>query len=145
MIQLKAERSTIDRVRADAVAMLVFEEAPLFRKQVARVRSLAGGSVPSFDDAFFAGKQRQSVVLYPPAMKGRALILVGAGKREALSAEMLRRSAARAAREAATLKATTLEILEPDVEIIIEGTRPVNDPLWENIGLALGEGAALAL
>jgi len=78
-------------------------------------------------------------------MKGRALILVGAGKAETLSAEGLRRAAAHAAREAATLRAATLEIQEPDPEVVAEGKRSLEEPPWEDIGLALGEGAALAL
>lgn len=144
MIQLRAERSALDRTRADAAAMLIFEDAPSFRKQIARVRSLAGAATPSFDDELFTGKPRQSLTLYPPAMKGRPLILVGAGKRNALSAETLRRAAAAAAREAAKLRTASLEILEPDAEIITEGARFLDDPVWENVGLALGEGAALA-
>jgi leucyl aminopeptidase len=145
MIRLKAERTSFDRTRADAVAMLVFEESALFRKQIARVRSLAGTAVPSFEDEFFTGKQRQTLVLFPAAMKGRALILVGAGKREKLSAEMLRRAAAAAAKEAANLRSASLEIEEPDTKSIAEGERFLDEPVWENIGLALGEGAALSL
>jgi leucyl aminopeptidase len=125
--------------------MLVFEEAPLFRKQIARVRSIAGAAIPSFDDAFFAGRERHSLVLYPPAMKGRAFILVGAGKREKLSLEQLRRAAAVAAKEAANLRAESLEILEPDADIITVGVPLLDEPVWQNVGLALGEGAALAL
>jgi leucyl aminopeptidase len=145
MIQLKAERSRFDRTRADAVAMLVFEDGSFFRRQIARVRSLAGPGVPSFDNPFFTGKPRQSLVLYPASMKGRALILVGTGKREKLSAEVLRRTAATAAKEASRLRALTLEIMEPDAEIIAEGKRFLDEPVWENIGLALGEGAALSV
>ena len=145
MVQLKAERGTLDRTRADAVAMLLFEEASFFRKGIARVRSLSGGAVPAFDEAFFSGKSRQSLILYPPALKGRALILVGVGKRATLSAEMLRRAAAAAARAAAELRSASLEILEPDAEIIGEGPRFLDEPLWDNIGLALGEGATLSL
>ena len=145
MIQLKAERTTLNRSRADAVAMLVFEEAPLFRRQIARARAIAGSAAPSFDKAFFSGKQRQSVVLYPPSMKGRALILVGAGKRGNLSAELLRSAAATAAKKAASLYVATVGILEPEPEAIGGGPPPLDEPLWQNIGLALGEGAALAL
>jgi leucyl aminopeptidase len=145
MIQLRAERSTLERIRAEAAAMLLFEDPTVFRKQVARVRSLAGASVPSFDDAFFAGKRGQFLVLYPPVMRGHPFILVGAGKRAALSAETLRRAAAVAAKEASRLQAATLDILEPDPDIVSEEPRPVEEPLWQNIGLALGEGAALAL
>jgi leucyl aminopeptidase len=145
MIQLKAERGTSDRSRADAVAMLIFEDAPVFRRQISRVRSLAGAAAPAFDEPYFSGKLRQNLVLYPAAMKGRALILIGAGKRTTLSAELLRRMAAAAAKEASNLHASALEIMEPDSDVIGDGPACVNDPVWENIGLALGEGAVLAL
>ena len=145
MTQLKAERSTLERVRADAVAMLLFEEPSFFQRQTARVRALAGAAVPSFGDAFFTGKPGQSLILYPPVMRGRPLILAGVGKRVGLSAEALRRAAAVASKEALRLQAKSLDILEPDADIVTEAPRPVEEPLWENIGLALGEGAALAL
>ena len=146
MIQLKAERSTLDRARADTVAMFLFEEASFFRKQIARVRSIAGGAIPRLTMRSFPASRDSpsSSTLLP--IKGRALN--SCWRRQTCHAFCGDRSGEPQPRQpkkrltCAPLRSRSLSRMPRSFG---EGPRFLDDPLWQNIGQALGEGAALAL
>ena len=145
MVKLTAQRGTLTRVKADIVAYLVFEDVKMFKQQVQNLTKAVSGIATQIDASNFRGKEQETLFLYPEKISTKRLLLVGLGKSQKLTLEQLRRCAATATRAANKQKAKSLALVEPDARIVETLKSDFGDSMWENIGLALGEGAALSL
>jgi leucyl aminopeptidase len=93
----------------------------------------------------FKGTDQETLSLYPEKGRSKRLLLVGLGKSEKLTREKLRRAAATAARSARSQKATTIAFMEPEPDVIDGLKTDFENDRWLSVGLALSEGAVLAL
>ncbi|HEX9655456.1 MAG TPA: leucyl aminopeptidase [Bacteroidota bacterium] len=144
MIRLKIEQSLLKQIRADVIAIFVPSDDKGFRSHVKNLKSMLGEDAAPLAMGSFKGKQNETLLLYPTRFKSSRLLLVGAGDSAKTSLETLRRSAATAAKEAQALKTRSLCIMLPNPGTV-EQVESGSADLWENIGLALCEGAALSL
>src|ERR1041384_1457428 len=82
MVTLKAERSTLRRMRADAVAVLVNEDPALLRKEISGLRKILGKRIDkAVELEKFAGKEGECLALFTDgAMASPRLFVVGLGK-----------------------------------------------------------------
>jgi len=138
MTRVKAERSSLRHIRADAVALVVFQDAPLFRHTQGELDEILGSAAAALHRGIFSGKFKESLVLYPASLKARFLILVGGGPAAEFTVERLRRLSAVATKTASSLQARSLAILEPGQN---SGGAPSIDP--ETAGMAISEGVLL--
>jgi leucyl aminopeptidase len=113
MIRVKAERTSLMHLRADAVALIVFQDPPLFKRTQLELDELLGAAAAPLHRGVFSGKFKESLVLYPASLKARFLVLLGAGNAREFSLERLRRISAVAGKTVTGLKARSLGILEP--------------------------------
>ena len=147
MVKLSVRRSTLTDVIADVVVYFVAEDKMIFKQQRGDLaRRTKAASFP-LERGMFTGKDLETLWLYPRKGKTKALLLVGLGKAEKLTLEQLRRAAATAARTAEKTKARSVAIMEPDSSVLeaSKDFKPTSEQLWESIGFALGEGAALGV
>jgi len=142
MITAKSEHSTLRKTTADLLVSFVFEDQKLFQKQVSILKPLVKDLGKALASGAFQGKPKESLLLYPGQMRAKQLLIIGLGKLEKLSLEVLRRGAAAGAKSAISLKARSLALMEPDSRILAESSAPTL--VWEEIGMALGEGVVLA-
>lgn len=141
MVSLKAEHDTIAKTKADVVAYFVVEDKKRFDEQINSLKKIFKSGAPALNTGVLTGKFQETLTLFPAERKIQ-LLLVGLGKTEKLTHETLRRVAATAAKSANSLKAKTLALIEPDVEVL--STIDIGKD-WQAIGTALAEGAALSL
>ena len=141
MISLKTERNSLLKTKADVVACFISGDKRASDKQSASLKKNIRSITSALDSGVFSGKFQETLTLFPPELKKTTLLLIGLGKKEKLTLEQLRRVASTAAKSANALKAKSLAIFEPDKEILPDQLHDV----WEEIGTALAEGAALSL
>lgn len=128
-----------------SVAVFVLQDKPALASKVEALKALFHGSVPLLGTPAFVGKEKEVVVLTPPAYDGKTLIVVGLGLMKDLSLERLRRAAALAARQASQLKQSVL-FLEVPSFVSDKAWLPALEPPREaRVATALLEGASLAL
>src|ERR1041384_2776675 len=150
MVTLKAERSTLRRMRADAVAVLVNEDPALLRKEISGLRKILGKRIDkAVELEKFAGKEGECLALFTDgAMASPRLFVVGLGKEKPGrngSLERYRRGAALAAKQARASKAKRLAFAFPsNVPDGASGASGANDAIGDT-AQALFEGAALSL
>ncbi len=142
MIKLNTQRATLTNAKADIVVQFVSEDKGLFKQQIRNLTTAVKGIANQINTSGFAGKETETLLLYSEAVSAKHLLLVGLGLSEKLSLERLRRSSARAAKEARSHKAQSLALMVPHAESV--RTLSSNDDSWQSIGLALGEGAILS-
>ncbi|MFQ3534715.1 MAG: leucyl aminopeptidase [Aggregatilineales bacterium] len=95
--------------QADALILGLYEEEGLQESAAAADAALGGAIAELISMGDFTAKAGQVVVLYPRgALPARRLILVGLGKREALTLDALRRAAAVGVQRARELKVKSL-------------------------------------
>jgi len=145
MTRLTSLRLTSGLPAGDAAALFVFEDETAFRRQTRAVCRMTGLPQHPFRRGGFSGKPLEELTLYPVTGKTRILLVIGLGKSKELTFERLRRAAATAAKTARSAGAKTLVLLEPDPDLLPKSGIGADADLWQNTGLALGEGAALSL
>jgi len=145
MIRVSALQATIKTAAADLLALCVFEDKDTFRGQITAIQNLIGKRVLPVDGIPFAGKERQTLLLFPEALRSHRLLLVGVGKRAELSAERIRRAAAATAKMAQSCGVRTAAFLEPDLAAATRLAMPADHDVWETFGMAASEGALLGL
>jgi len=108
-MDVKIVPGAIQESDADAVVVNLFEDVRPGGATEAVDRALGGGIADLIAGGDFTGKADQVAVLYPRgAIPARRVILVGLGPREEFDADVVRRSAARAAQRARDLKVRRL-------------------------------------
>ncbi|HZK76318.1 MAG TPA: M17 family peptidase N-terminal domain-containing protein, partial [Candidatus Kapabacteria bacterium] len=134
-MNFSVQTTTWKKVRANAVTLFQPEDKRSIRDSI---KSIGRNSVGASAEALFAagdmaGKKDELFVIYPKRSEAAAkrVFLVGLGKKEKLSLEMVRRAAARAAKKAQATKSKSLAIVLPSVSgstgaevaaAIVEGT-----------------------
>ena len=98
MIRVSAQRTTMKTIDADLLAIGIFEDPHLFAGQIAPLERLLGTSIVPPDGIPFAGKDGQTMLLFPKNARVPRLLLVGWGKRDGFSIVRIRRSAAAASK-----------------------------------------------
>lgn len=99
-MQITVQTGDLLREAADLAVLVAYEDVPL-------PEAVAG--LIEADD--FSGRLKQSVLLYPRgAVAPRRLLLLGLGKREALSADLVRQAAALATQKAQDLQVSAFTI-----------------------------------
>lgn len=114
------QKTTWKKVRAGAVAMFQTDDKRMLRETVKYLgRNSVGLSAETLLAAGdMSGKKEELFVIYPKKSEAAAkrVFLVGLGKADKLSLEMVRRSAARTAKKAQALKAKSLAVMLPAVK-----------------------------
>jgi len=143
--RLAAVKGILTSPEKGAVATMVPEDKPLFAAAKQALEGHAGDSLPLLGSEAFRGKEGESLVLFPRALKGRPLIVAGLGLTQSLSLERLRRSAALIARQASAFKQQSLSIQLPAKGLLDRLIPHSEEP---SLGLAAGavaEGAVLSV
>jgi len=106
---------SLSALTADAIAFLFHEEAQVLAREKRAIAKLFGSDVLSpFAGGDFAAKEGEVAVVYQRTKKAVVrILLVGLGKAATKSPEPVRRASALAARQARTLKASSLAIVVP--------------------------------
>ena len=113
MIRVKGERTSLSHIRADAAALVVFQDRPLFKRTQEDLDETLGTAAAALHRGVFSGSLKETLVLYPASLKARFVILVGGGKAAEFTVERLRRLSAIAAKTATGLRARTIGFFEP--------------------------------
>src|ERR1051325_3645096 len=141
MMKLTTIQSTLKRVRADAVALFIPQEAKLFRQEMSTLRKLFGKRIDrAVELEKFEGKEGQVLALFSEGgISAPRLILAGLGSEKAdhpRTLEGYRRAAAAAAKRARSSNVRHLAIALP--------AAPAGTEMPE-LAEALIEGAVLSL
>lgn len=145
MRRVTAAHGTIKTVAAECAAVLLFQDKDLFKAQVLTLRKLAGDTVIPDTGTAFAGKERETLMVFPKGLRTPRLLLVGAGKRGELSAEGIRRAAAAMAKATKGTGLKTVALIEPAPEITGKLAASPDQNPWEMFGMAATEGILLGL
>jgi leucyl aminopeptidase len=144
MIKLSVQRNSLTKAKADIVAYFVFEDEKLFRLQMKSLKRTVSGIAPQLDASSFRGKEQEALLLYPGNTAAKRMMLVGLGKSEKVNLERLRRSSATAVKLAKGAKAAVLALFEPDPDLLESLRSDFSPDIWQSVGVALAEGAALS-
>ena len=138
-MNFSVQKTNWKKARATSVAMFHIEDKRAIRDTI---KAIGRNSVGAFAEALLdsgdmAGKKDELFTLYPKRSEASAkrLLLVGLGKKDKLSIEMVRRAAARAAKKAQASKSKSLAILLPSV----------NGSTGADVAAAVVEGTMLGL
>ena len=108
------EKSSLSQNAADAIAVFVHQDKPLFSKEIQNLSRKMAVRVSAAEIGDFKGKEGESCVVYGQrGSHNHRFVIVGLGECKSLSLEQYRRAAAIAARRARSLKAKTLAIFLP--------------------------------
>ncbi|HET6402997.1 MAG TPA: leucyl aminopeptidase [Candidatus Kapabacteria bacterium] len=139
MMNFSVQKTTWKKVRAHAVTMFQPEDKRAIRDTIKGIgRNSVGASAEALLAAGdMAGKKEELFVLYPKRSEAavKRVFLVGLGKKDKVSLEMVRRAAARAAKKAQATKSKSLAILLPSV----------NGSTGAEVAAAIVEGTMLGL
>ncbi len=133
------------KAASGCVVMFVPQDKPAFSSAQEDLEQYFHGDVPLLGSQAFTGKEKEFVVLTPPAFNGRALIVQGLGPMKDLTLERLRRAAATAAKQASLLKQTEVLINVPPFLIAKDSPSAIDAPREEAVAAAVLEGAALGV
>ena len=145
MIRIAVQRGAVRHVKADVLIHLVFEGWQKSGEELKVLRTLTGADLIPEGGTGFAGKERETLLLFPRNLSTPRLLLVGAGAHGNWSRERLRRGGATAAKAARGMGLRTASFIEPEKGVTAAlATEPGEDPA-ELYGCALAEGVFLGL
>jgi len=145
MIRIAVRRSAVTRVESEVLIHFVFEGWQKSARELKVLRTLTGVNLIPEGGTGFAGKERETLLLFPRHLSTPRLLLVGAGTHAQWSRERLRRAGAAAAKAARGMGLRTASFIEPEKEVTAAlDTAPGEDPA-ELYGHALAEGVLLGL
>jgi leucyl aminopeptidase len=146
MIRIGVQRGTITNARTDVLVHLVFEGWEKSTEELSTLRAMTGADLMTEGGTGFAGKERETLLLFPKHLPTPRLLLVGAGDRSKWSRERLRRAGAAGAKAVRGLGLRTASFAEPGRKLTAALLPPGSgeDPA-EVYGLALAEGILLGL
>lgn len=142
-MRLSAERTSLQKVKADIACTFLFEDRKLFEEKMNLLKKNLKKSVETLlEGKDFKGKEGEAIVIYTEdRFASRRFMLVGLGEKKKLTLEKLRRAAATAAKKAQTLKLRSLAFEFPEAPIVTE----VIKESIQDVAQAMAEGAALSL
>jgi leucyl aminopeptidase len=145
MIRIAVQRRAVRRVESDVLIHFVFQEWQKSADELKVLRTLTGADLIPEAGTGFAGKERETLLLFPRNLSAARLLLVGAGTHKDWSRERLRRAGATAAKAVRGMGLRTASFIEPEKEVTAAlDTAPGEDPS-ELYGHALAEGVLLGL
>ena len=98
MIRISVRRGAVRHARSDILVHFVFEEWQNSPGELRVLRELTGADLIPAGGNGFAGKERETLLLFPRDLSSARLLLVGAGTHKNWSSERLRRGGATAAK-----------------------------------------------
>jgi leucyl aminopeptidase len=113
-VEIQLTRQPAFEIDADALAVGVFEDAPLSGAAEAVDAALQGAIAKLVERKEFAAKAYETVPLLVPVGKAKQVLVVGLGKREKFDAGMAYRCAAAAARALSSKPRETVALLLDD-------------------------------
>ncbi|HMK38461.1 MAG TPA: leucyl aminopeptidase [Bacteroidota bacterium] len=145
MIRIEVRSAPWRRVQSDVIVRFLPEG---WDKAAARAGAPGApaedGLLPEGETGF-AGKERETLLLFPKKLAGTRLLLVGAGDRARWSRERLRRAGASAAKAIRGMGVRRASFIQPDMKLTgAPEDSPLEDPP-EVYGTALAEGILLGL
>ncbi|MEW6509398.1 MAG: leucyl aminopeptidase [Bacteroidota bacterium] len=145
MTRITAEKGTIKTVVADVAATFLFEDEKVFSAQLQALSRVTGEKVLPEPWSSLAGKERQTLLLFPRGLRTPRLMLVGLGKQADFSPERVRRAAAAAAKATLGSGLRSVAFLVPDAETTVRLASSPRENAWEIFGQAATEGILLGL
>ncbi len=143
-IKTLAREGTPFQRHAELVTIAVPEDAELLKRHITALQAHIGFTPAQTKTGAFTGKVGQTMLLPVAGSTGGQILAVGIGKKDICSLETLRRAAASAVKAAASIRARTLALVEPDKESFPRGVVPVGHDHATAVAGALTEGALLA-
>ncbi len=138
-MKLTAVRASIESISSDLLTVFIYQDEKIFKKQSEQIISSFGDPAASaFASKDFAGKEGESLLLYPSKKKLSRVFLMGLGESKKMTIEKLRRFAASAAKKAKALKVTSATVVIPDVETVLPES-------IEEVAQAMAEASLLSL
>lgn len=138
-MNFSVQKTTWKKARVNAVALFQPEDKRSIRDGIKSIgRNSVGASAEALlDSGDMAGKKDELFVIYPKRSEAAAkrVFLVGLGKKDKLSIEMVRRAAAQVAKKAQSTKSKSLAIVLPNV----------NGSTGAEVAAAVVEGTMLGL
>jgi leucyl aminopeptidase len=145
MTRIAAKSGPARRQASDVLVALVFEEWQKSADEVRALTSLTGADLIPEGGTGFAGKEKETLLLFPKHLSSPRLLLVGAGAHRQWSRERLRRAGATAARAVRSAGLRTAPFIEPAPGVLGSlGSVGEEDPA-EVYASALSEGILLGL
>jgi leucyl aminopeptidase len=142
-MKLTYQKSNLKSIKADAVAIFVFEDKKLFQNVATKLRKYFGKNIDRILDLeHFKGKEDSfTSLLTDDKLRSPRLFLVGLGESKKISLERFRRASASAAKQAQALKIKKLAFELPD----FNNAKSTLDAKPEDIAQSIAEGAYLSL
>lgn len=139
-MKLSAQKSTLQKIKADAVAVFITEDKKAFQQQIAELKKMLKSQIERLVTMEeFKGKEGELGFTYTEKrIASPRLFLLGLGEVKNLSLEKFRRAAALAAKKAKTLKAKHLAFQLPEIPNGFSESA-------ENVASAIAEGGILSL
>lgn len=145
MTRIAAKVAHARTTAADVLVAFAFEQWRQSGDEVRALTPLTGPDLIPEGGTGFAGKEKETLLLFPKHLASPRLLLVGAGPRRSWSRERLRRAGATAARAVRAAGLRSAAFVEPDPGVAgALGARAGEDPT-EVYGGALAEGILLGL
>ena len=145
MIRIAVQRGDLRRVESDVLIHLVFEQWQKSAEELRVLRTLTGADLIPEGGTGFAGKERETLLLFPRNLSAARLLLVGAGAHGNWSRERLRRAGATAAKAVRGMGLRTASFIEPEKKIAAALATATGEDPAEVYGCALAEGVLLGL
>ncbi|MFZ1322425.1 MAG: leucyl aminopeptidase [Ignavibacteria bacterium] len=116
-MNIKFEKTTIKKLKADAYLFLCYQDKKLFADELKLIEELLGSKLAKISLEDFKGKEKQTVLVYSD---NHRIILSGLGMKEDLNLEKVRKATARGVKKARTLNISSvaIEILQ---DLTLEG------------------------
>ncbi|MFA6455722.1 MAG: leucyl aminopeptidase [Bacteroidota bacterium] len=138
-MNITAVSTPINSIAADLHIAFIFQDEKLFKKQSAGIIGQFGTAAETALSAKdFTGKESETVLIYSNSKKTPRLFLIGVGEAKKFSLEKLRRAVATGAKKGKSLKAATLALSIPDVDVILPES-------IEEVAAAMAEASLLSV
>jgi len=145
MIRIAVRSGALRRAKSDVLVHFVMEGWEKSAGATGTLRALTGAGLFTEGGTGFAGKERETLLLFPKNLASARLLLVGAGDRARWNRERLRRAGAAAAKAVRAMGLRSASFIQPETRLTASLTEsPLEDPL-EVYGCALAEGILLGL
>ncbi len=145
MIRLGVQKGSARTIAADVLVHFVFEGWQHSPPERLHLAELTGTDMIPEEGTGFAGKEKETLLLFPKNLASGRLLLVGAGTHEAWGRERLRRAAAVSARALRTLGTASAAWVEPDRKTISLLSAGTGEDAAEVYGSTIAEGILLGL
>jgi len=142
MISLKTDFKEISNVKVDALILFIPSDTTQNKAAKRKLQSLFDSGISKSSLQDITGKPGETQVFYTPdTFSAPRIIFTGIGESSKISTEVIRRSAAAAAKKAQSMNFSSIAFL---ADIFDDGTLELPDSL-EDVAAAVCEGTALGI